>query len=722
MEPLHKPVTLRGPEGPVTIRRTDTGIPEISGGNLADASFGLGWAHACDRQLQVLLTRVLVQGRAAEKLSPAPELVEIDAYMRKMNFLPDPERVYRGLGSDMRRFIEAYVAGFNRFLADHGPVWELSLLGYKPEPLAVRDVLVIAKIMGFLGLADAQGNMEKLIVQMIQNDVADDKLRELFPYLTDRFDRDLIKKIRLEAPLSPAAVRWLGKIPKFVASNNWVVAGERTASGKPMLCNDPHLEVNRIPAIWYEAVIRLPDDYGMGATIPGVPGIMIGRNRNLSWGITFAFMDAIDYRIEQCRDGKFRRGNAWKPFRVREEIINRKGKEPVVKKYYANELGTLEGDPFVEGYYLVQCWSAAGGCGEGDINGQGGLMQATSVREGMKLLEQVDAGSWNFVLADREGNIGYRMTGRTFARPAGVSGLIPHPAWEAKYDSRGFIPKKKLPSLYNPREGFITTANQDLNHLGSAKPINLPMASYRAERIADLLRRGERLDTAAMKRIHDDRYSLQAERFMKLLGPLLPDTDNGRLLAAWDRTYTADSRAASLFESVYLELLKIVFGEGGMGREVVEHLMRETSLFNDYYGNFDAILLRGKSAWFNGKKREELLGLAIERGLAVKPQPYGKTRRVIFAHLLFGGKLPRLFGFDRGPFSLPGNRATVPQGQIFRSAGRTTTFSPSYRFIADLGTDELHTNLPGGVRDRRFSRLYLNDLGNWFRGIYKVLR
>ena len=224
-----------------------------------------------------------------------------------------------------------------------------------------------------------------------------------------------------------------------------------------------------------------------------------------------------------------------------------------------------------------------------------------------------------------------------------------------------------------------------------------------------------------MKRIHFDLYSLQAERFMKVLRPLLPDTDNGRILREWECTYTPDSRGATLFESVYRALLRTVFGDNGMGREVVDWAMSETGLFNDYYGNFDEILMNPRSAWFDGRPRDELFKRAIKEGLAAAPKPYGRTRMVTLSHLLFGGKLPRFLGFDYGPIPLPGSRATVPQGQIFKSAGRVTTFSPSYRMIADLAEKALHTNIAGGSSDRRFSRWYMSDMENWLKGVYKVL-
>ncbi len=715
------PITLETKGGKVSITRNDHGVPEISGKRHEDVYYGMGWVHAHDRQLQALLTRILLQGRAAEKLAGDPALIEIDRYMRRMQFLPDPESEIKKLEPTVRRYLDFYTQGFNHYLETHGTVFELRLLGYKPEPWQIKDSLVLGKIMAFLGLADAQGAMEKFLTQMVRHDLGEKKLQELFPYLTEKIDYDLMKKLSLAPPLIPEALKWLSKLPKMTASNNWAVSGKLTASGKPIYCSDPHLEVNRIPAIWQEIVLRLPDDVIMGASLPGVPGIAIGRSRHLAWGATYSFMDMIDYRVEECRDGRYRRGKQWKPFAVREELITVKKGEPVIEKVYENEHGVLEGDPFTEGHYLVMSWSAARGCGAGEFNGLLGLPHARSAREAMACFRKLEALSFNWVMADSLGNIAYQMSGRLYKRPKGVSGLVPLPGWEKKYTPRGFVSASLLPAAYNPPEGIIVTANQDLNRLGKAKPINLPMASYRADRITQLLKKKKKLGVEDMKRIHFDLYSLQAERFMKVLRPLLPDTDNGRILREWECTYTPDSRGATLFESVYRALLRTVFGDNGMGREVVDWAMSETGLFNDYYGNFDEILMNPRSAWFDGRPRDELFKRAIKEGLAAAPKPYGRTRMVTLSHLLFGGKLPRFLGFDYGPIPLPGSRATVPQGQIFKSAGRVTTFSPSYRMIADLAEKALHTNIAGGSSDRRFSRWYMSDMENWLKGVYKVL-
>ena len=185
--------------------------------------------------------------------------------------------------------------------------------------------------------------MEKLLTQMIRNKIERAKIRELFPYLTEKIDYGFFEKINLRPPLIPAAVKWLGKIPRLRASNNWAISGGRSLSGKPILCGDPHLEVNRLPAIWQETVLRLPNESLVGVSLPGAPGLILGRTERVAWSATYAFMDMLDFRVERCRDGMYERNGRYLPFKVRQEEIKIKKKDPVTLTVYENELGTQIG-------------------------------------------------------------------------------------------------------------------------------------------------------------------------------------------------------------------------------------------------------------------------------------------------------------------------------------------------------------------------------------------
>jgi len=516
-----------------------------------------------------------------------------------------------------------------------------------------------------------------------------------------------------------------------MASNNWVNAGDRTTSGKPFLCNDPHLEVNRLPAIWYETVLRWPSTdglrYAMGASFPGLPGVSVGRTPDLAWGVTYAFMDCMDSWVEDCRDGKYRRGDAWLPFETRKEIIRRRKNPPLELVFHENPHGVLGGDPNETGYYLATCWSARDGTGAAALDGACGILEARTVEAGRMLLGQISNSSWNWALADRSGNIGYQMSGKMPRRAAGVSGMIPLPGWDPANDWQGFHALEDLPRAFNPPEGFLATANNDLNHLGKVHPINLPMASYRACRINAVLDRAGKVNLEQMQKLQLDLYSIQAELFMAVIRPLLDNFsaqhgDAVRLLRSWDLTYASESQAAFLFEEIYRALLAEVFGEsaGAFGGAVLDRVLAETCVFYDYYGNFDQVLLAEKSVWFGTRARADIYRASIAKGLATRPQAYGSKQKVLMRHLLLGGRLPLWLGFDR-PLELPGNRATVHQGQIFRGGGRETSFGPALRLVTDLATDEIRTTLAGGPSDRRFSKWYTTGLSDWIAGRYRTI-
>ncbi len=727
-----RPVQLAGSSGPVRIERDAAGVAHITAVEVNDAHFGLGFSHARDRGLQMLLVRILGRGQASEKLQSSDEMLALDKFFRRMVFGRDAESEEKAFTPRARAAVEAYTRGVNHYFSDAKIPWELRLMGVSFETWTPADVLLTAKVIGYITLAQSQAEMERFIIECVQNDIPRDQLEELFPGQLHGLDEELVRKIRLGERVVPPALKWASALPRAMASNNWVVAGHKTASGQPLLCNDPHLEVNRLPAVWYEAVLRWTTPAGpryvMGGTMPGVPGVIIGRNPDLAWGVTYAFMDCTDSWIEDCRDGKFRRGESWVPFTARKEIIRRKKKPSVEVAFYDNDHGTLDGDPSSAGYYLATRWSCGEETGAASLDAVCEILEARTVEEGRNILGRLANCSWNWVLADRAGSIGYQMAGKMPRRPAGVSGLIPLPGWDPANDWQGFVPPDKMPRQLNPPEGFIATANDDLNFLGQSHPINLPMAAYRAERIRAVLAEDRKFTVEDMKKLHFDFFSTQARRFLTLLRPLLAEVpvelaDAARLFAGWDGIYTSESEGAFLFEQTYRALIEEVFGHDNaatFGPPVLTRLLNDTCIFFDFFGNFDRVLLAGKSAWFGGRSREEIYRTALHKALRVPPEPYGQRQKILMKHLLLGGKLPAFLGFDRA-IELRGSRATVHQGQIYRGVGRETSFAPSLRFITDLGTDEMHSTLPGGASDRRFSKWYVNGIEDWLAGRYKVL-
>jgi len=702
----------------ITIERVKGGIPLIKASCESDMYYGLGFCHAYDRGMQMLMMKILGTGTASEHLSGDDDMLEIDKFFRQMNWHNNPEEEIQKLNEIEIDLLQAYCDGANAAFAKRKP-WELKLLlGFKDFKWGKTDVVLLARMAGFLTLAQSQGEIERLFVQMVQKGLHKDLLNELFPNITGDYDEDLLKKIKLTEKTVPDAVKWNVASAPFMASNNWVISGNKTSSGFPLLSNDPHLEINRLPSVWYEVTVQIGEKYAYSATMPGISSLLICRKNNLAWGPTYSFMDATDSWIEQCKDGKYLKDNKWHPFNERKEQIKRKKGKAIEITYYENDHGVLDGNPYEEGYYLATKWSGEKS-GANSLRVGFQLWNAKNVEEGMDTIGNLEA-SFSWVLADTHGNIGMQMSGLMPKRKEGVCGFAPLPGWLSENDWQGYHKLTDLPRAYNPEEGYIITTNNNLNHLGNVAPINMPMGEYRADRIKQLIETNDNNDVESTKKIHFDTYSLQAELFMEIIKPLLPDSANGKLLKEWDLCYDVDSKGAFLFEMVYRSLYHEVFG-GVLGMSLVDFLQNQSGVFIDFYSNFDTILLSDKSAWFMGKERDEVYRKAIDSALKTEAQEWGAINNITLTNMLLGNKMPKFMGFDKGPFPLSGGRATVHQGQVYKNAGRNTSFAPSFRMITDMAENSVYTNLAGGVSDRRFSNLYNNDFVNWMKGVYKKL-
>ncbi len=710
--------------------RTTGGVAELWARDDDALACALGAAHATDRLVQMVMARIVGQGRISECLADTRTTFAIDLFMRQMGFRREADREVADLGPEARRFADAYAAGVNHVIANRRRPIELLLVRHRPDEWTAADTLLTIKLMSYLGLAQSQQDAEKLIIQAIRGGAPTEGLARLFSPHLDGLDEETVEAIRNLAhlePLLPAALRFLPGAPKVAASNNWAVAGARSASGSPIQCNDPHLECNRLPAIWYEALMHTPDDDRVGATMPGVPGMVMGRTRNLSLGFTYGFMDMVDFFVEDCRDGRCRRGLEHLDFDVRRETIRRKKHPDAVITIRENDLGVLEADPLrddlADGFYLTRAWSGHRGGTAACLDAIRRVVRSTTVPDAQTIVREVSI-SCNWVLADRHGNIGYQQSGLLPERRH--SGVHPVPAWHGENHWRGMVDPDRLHSELNPGDGIVATANNEINSPAGPTAVNLPMGAYRHDRIRALLEASTEHTPETMKAIQLDLMSLQAKVFMEIWRPLLPDSLAGRLLARWDLRYDLDSRGATLFEEAYHQILRRVCGDRIFGREGWDALVEETAIVADYYHLFDRILLSEDPYWWGEESRDSVLTRILGEQLThLDPyhvMPWGSRRRVMMDNIFFDGKLPRFLGFDVGPIALPGNRATVIQGGLFTAHGRTTTFAPSWRFITDMGADTVQTVLAGGPSGRRFSKWYKTDVERWLLGEYKTIQ
>jgi penicillin amidase len=709
-----------GMKAGVSLFRDSNGVAHVQGASLADLYWGQGFAHGTDRLMQMCLMRVIGQGRVCELLKDDDQNLDIDRFFRRMNWSKNIAMELDKLNVEDNTLLGSYCLGINAAMAKSYP-WEFRLLGYKPEPWQPKDCILMSRMLGYLTLAQSQSEIERLFIEMVQAGISKTLLDELFPGILGGFDFELINKIKLGERVIKPSTLWGMAAPRMMASNNWVVHGSKTESGKPMLANDPHLEGNRLPNVWYEIVLVANERYMMGASVPGVPGILSGRNNDVAWGVTYAFVDNIDSWVERCEDGRYFREDEqqWHDFKLRNESIVRKKNDPVVATFYENDHGSLDGDPNLPGHYLATRWAAANS-GINSIVVAMNMWSIDCVRQGKALVSKIETG-WNFVLADEHGAIGFQMSGKVPIRKVGTTGFVPLAGWQPQNDWQGFYPPQLMPNCTNPEQGFFVTANNNLNAFGKINPINICMGSYRADRIAKLLKSESKLTFEAMRNMQFDVYSGQAEAYMAILRPLLPNSIAGNLLKEWDHKYDEKSKGAYLFEMTLKCIYHDVFALHGMGSSVVKYLSQESGIFADFYANFDDVLLQPKSAWFGSLSRDAIFKKALERGLGLSIKTWGQVQKLPLNNIFFDGQMPSILGFDKGPITLIGGRATIHQGQIYRSNGRQTSFMPTIRMISDLAKHEIRSTLLGGPSDRRFSKLYSSDIRNWQRGVYKLI-
>ncbi len=715
MEFKNEPMRIESPYGGIVLERDAHGIPEVSAETEPALYYGQGFSQMNDRQLQAYMLKIIFSGRAAEFLNPG--LTGVDAYIRSFPFLPEPERELSRLKPQAKENLQAFCDGCNAWFAGNKARWEWKLVGYAPDAWKPEDVLRIVNGFGYVGLMDLNVAAKKFAVQLIRNGVSEAEIRSLFPIIRGRIDVETIKKLKTAPLIVPDEIKWL--LPVFSASNNWAVS-PRKAGGTALFANDPHLQIDRLPAIWQEMILNLAGRRFKGFTVPGIPGPVTGRTQDLAWGPTASMMDMLEYRIEEIKDGRYRRGDAWLPLRRRTEEIKVKGKPSLNLDYWETEHGLVEGygeHGRSDGYYLCLHYSAANNAGAAEISSIFEMFHCASVKEGMEKFRTFDSTSFNWVLADRSGHIGYQMSGRAIRRDGGDDGLVPRSAWDR--EAVPWLVKDDLPKAYDPGEGYIVTANDDMSKYGGHPVQTIPMAAYRADRIASLLQSKDALSVEDMKTIQLDLYSIQAEKFVAQARPYLETMKNGRYLLEWDFRYDADSIGAVYFERYYRNLLESVFGRKRMGKAAFDYLWNESNIFVFLFGAFDRVLLEEENPWFTKEEKAECIVSSLEEALSEKPKRLKDVRKIMMRHVLFGKVLPAFVGFDRGPFFFGGSRATVNQGQFFRNAGMDSSFCPSFRLVADMGDDSVHTAFIGGASDRRFSRYYANDIENYLSGAYR---
>jgi penicillin amidase len=800
-------LTMVGLDGEVRIYRDEYGVPHIFATTLNDLFFAQGYAQAQDRLWEMDLSRRAVQGRLAEIFGES--YVDADHFLRTIGFYRAAEASVPIYPEEVAALGQAFADGVNAFMAQANGKWpiEFTILGYRPDPWVVTDSAAIGKYMSwvlggnmqselfYLAVAEALGPEAAAALFPVYPDdgpvasvspfqgwssegtaygpasvpalglaavaLGETDLSYLVPAVPETGGSNVAAVLRL-MELAETARLGLGPVDTLgLGSNNWVVAGRHTAGGKPLLANDMHLEI-KAPSIWYQNHLSCPGELNVtGVIFPGVPGVIVGHNERVAWGVTNVGPDVQDLYVERPHPDdpyRFEYNGAWEEAQVYREEIRVKGQsEPVVREVIVTRHG-----PIISGVVggedglsipLALRWTALDpSCELGAVLNFG---RAANWDDFKLALEQFKSPAQNFVFADIDGNIAYRANGLIPIRKAG-SGLLPVPGWNSDYEWTGFIPWDELPGLHNPPSGLIVTANHRVTAPGYPYFLSHSWAPpYRAASIwQELYGRGG-LTVEDMQAIQLDMKNLHASRLLPALeaaltgggeagaqagqaGGTLTATDSAALtiMLDWARNNPRDlvsSPGPSIFHTFYYEALKATFADE-LGEELFGRFLGAGSPAN----TFDAMLLAGESPWFDDvttpdtvETMADTLTAAFKRAvskletlLGGRPSSWewGKIHTITFDHPMGGVALLRPL-VNRGPYPIDGSGVTAA-AMSFRLGDPPYAVESSapWRFVADLADlNRCWDVVAIGASGQPLSPHYADQMDLWLNGDYKAM-
>ena len=772
-------IRVAGLSSPVEVRRDGHGVPHLRASSLEDLFFAQGYVTAQDRLWQMDLSRRLAKGELSEVFGE--RTLSLDVENRTLGFRRVAERARAELRPEAETRLKAYADGVNAFITTHRdclPI-EFLLLGYQPGPWTESDslsvVLNMAKTLNTTWRTD-------LMRERIRAQVSEQLFADLFPDHSALDEpvaevggtpgKALKKAAGLsgrgaeEVPATPSPVpRRLVKTPARstlspkgerdssssagqrgalqevndptlaalvregdaseagLGSNNWVVSGAHTASGKPLLANDPHLD-HSIPSVWYMVHLKAPGlDVG-GVSLPGLPLVIIGHNPRIAWGVTNTGPDVQDLYAESFDphdSTKYLHNGAWVDAEIRDEVIRIRGKRDYQLRVRVTRHGPIISQ---EGHRdLALRWTALEPQALSTLfNGVSGLSRAENWEQFSGALRSYTGPMQNFVYADVDGNIGYYAAAWVPIRKQGT-GAVPERGDTDDYDWTGYIPFEQLPHAYNPASGIIATAN------GRVVPDNYPYfltshwaAPFRTARIFELLRAGKSLSAGDMLRVQTDIVTLEdkwlAEQLVKAGAEYPPPDPEAqyalRLLSGWEGEAGKDSAATLICEVTRPALLERIL-KPKLGDNLSGYRWGMSTIFleNVLANNWTRWLPPGDSSF------AETLIKSLEAGLRAIPGRLGSGRHdawkwgnaipLTFHHPL--GQGGRLLGWllDVGPYPQAGTATTVK--------ATTPTHGPSMRLVVDLSDlDHSLQNITLGESGQVFSPYYKDQFEAWYSG------
>ncbi|MBN1881534.1 MAG: penicillin acylase family protein [Deltaproteobacteria bacterium] len=686
------------------------GVPHIYADNTYDLYFALGYVQARDRLFQMDFYRRAANGRLAEVLGP--DLVDADRYLLTMGFRRTAEVQIEHLSPELTETVNAFSDGVNAFMEENPLPVEFKILGYEPSPWTPVDSQAIGNLISFQLASWAYAN--EMFNYLLTTTLDEETAKAFLP----RIQHDAVYITADAASPSPDTLisdtsrEFLDMyVIRDRASNNWVVSGDLTESGMPILCEDSHEEGPELPTQWHLAHLSGPDVEVSGAMFPGAPIFIFGRNRHISWGVTNFDMDVQDLFLEKINpddETQVMYDNEWVDMEIITESIP--VKDDAAEGGFTTEsvtiritphgpiINDIEDDLGETPVSLCRMGASPWPLLEGFLM----LNSAKNWDEFNEAMAIYAAGPQHFVYGDVDGTIGYVAAGKCPIRTNSI-GMVPMPGWDGGHDWRGFYPYGTLTILSNPDKGYIATANNppipesDFSVFISRnwEP------STRAARIGELIEGGVPLTTDDMAKMQMDVTSKLAQELVPIMVEILTETSTDGYeqyieeLAAWDCVSTVDSVGATLYHTTFNTLLKVVFADE-LGEDLFNKLLGDKStavstltrlltieqdspLFDDITTDKTETVTDAVTEAFG----EAVAFLTDEYGSDPENWQWGRVHPIEFAHI-FGEVAPLRPFFNYGPFPFTGCDQSINRGGYDQRNPYNVNITASIRYIVDF--------------------------------------
>lgn len=730
---------------------TDTyAIPYIYAETEEDAAYALGYLHARDRLFQMDIARRAGEGRLSEIFGS--RTVIFDKMFKTVGIDRTVSRDMDKINPLSRRMLEAYSNGVNAYIKESKgklPI-EFDALQYEPYPWKPEHSLIIGKLLAWE--LNISWWTDVTFTHLVQK-LGEDKVKEILPDFPENAPTIIPSGIKASPEVSTGFVEtdrafrnFIGFNGTHIGSNNWVVNGARSASGKPIIANDPHLAL-QAPGRWYAAVIRGGDWKAEGVTLPGLPGIVIGKNENISWVLTNVMADDADFYIEHLDSSgkKYQFNNAWQNIKYSRYTIAVKDSEKVELTVKETHRGPIISDihPYAALYpdkiqkkaVLSMRWT--GNEFSDELFAILSINKARNWEEFRSGVSHFYVPGQNFVYADKGGNIGYICAARLPIRSSVNSTFICDGATDL-YDWKGYVPFEEMPMLYNPPENYIASANNKTVKNFNYHISNLWEPPSRITRITELLESKNRHSVNDFMRYQMDFISPYVREMTPFIITAFNDvkvkdrTLDGilNLLKVWDYDMGEYSQVPAIFEVFFQFLMRNTF-EDEMG----------SGLYNEYvfvanvpYRSILKMLKENNSTWFDDKNtknietRDDILRKSLIDairyfesyfGSNVQDWQWGKLHTVTFKHM-FHGRFSVLDKYiDIGPYGIGGSGTSIFNTEYSFNNPYETVLGPSMRFLYDFSKPEaFYLILTTGQSGNVLSDHYKDMTEMWLTGKY----